>query len=241
MALGLMAGLGLPGGWDNMTSAWVGAWAAIGASAVAVISAFFAFLSLHVSRKTFKMGAATTGTMELALRADEFFANRPELRPYFYDRWPAPPGILDPQSSAPRPLTEEDLLRSKLLSASEYFLDILESIWDNVKVLPGDDQDAYREWIHDMLERGAVLRQFLTEFDAWYPTLTELIKSGTCQKPEVHSYVREVQSDVAQDVTLQSVPKHPRAGLTGSLAHRRPVTPGLATSPGSASSADSDH
>jgi hypothetical protein len=226
----------------NVTSAWVGAWAAIGASAVAVISVLFAFLSWHVSRKAFKMGAATTGTMELALRADEFFADRPKLRPYFYDCWPAPEGILGPQSSpAPRPLTAEDLLRSKLLAASEYFLDVLECIWDNVKGLPRDDQCSYREWIHDMLETGPVLRQFLKEFDAWYPTLTELIESGTCEKPEVHSYVKEVQSSVAQRATLLSAPERPRGGLTGWLAHRRPVAPGLAPSPESVSSAESDH
>lgn len=176
-----------------MTSAWAGAWAAIAAGAVAVTSALFAFLSLRVSRNALKMGAATAGTMELSLKADEFFASRPELRSYFYDGWPVSPDILNPQrSSEPRPLTPEDLLRNQLLSASEFLLDVLEGIWDNVRSLPKDDQESYREWIHDMLETGPILRRFLEEFKSWYPTLAELIESSICSRePQPHPYIAQ--------------------------------------------------
>jgi hypothetical protein len=203
-----------------MTSAWVGAWAAIVAGAIAVISTLFGFLSLQVSRNALRMGAATAGTTELSLKVDEFFANKPELRPYFYDGWPVLPDILNPQrKSEPRPLTAEDLLRNQLLSASEYFLDVLEAIWDNVRNLPEDDQESYREWIHDMLEAGPILRGFLEKFTLWYPTLTELIESNICSRqPRRHPYI-------AQRATVK----------------RRLGTPVPAPRPEPASSADSDH
>jgi hypothetical protein len=203
-----------------VTSAWVGVWAAIAAGAVAVISALFAFLSLQVSRNALKMGAVTAGTTELLLKVGEFFAEQPKLRPYFYDGWSVSPDILSPQrSTEPRPLTDEDVLRCQLLSASEYFLDVLEAIWDNVRNLPKDDQESYREWMHDMLETGPVLRRFLEQFKLWYPTLTELIESSICSRqPEPHPYI-------AQSAAFK----------------RRVEAPVPAPRPEPAPSADSDH
>lgn len=124
--------------------------------------------------------------------------------------------------SEPRPLTEKELLRSHLLSASEYFLDVLEGICDNVRNLPKDDQEGYREWIHDMLETGPILRRFLEEFKLWYPTLTELKESGICSRePQPHPYIAQSTAFKQRRVTPVPAPR-PEPAPRADSDHRPP-------------------
>ncbi|HEV2372078.1 MAG TPA: hypothetical protein VGS19_07915 [Streptosporangiaceae bacterium] len=128
------------------------------------------------------MSAYTTGTTDLVLKGDELFLHKPELRPYFYDGWKVPAGIFDPQ--APRmpgePVLPAEQERNELLVATEYYLDLVETISDNSSNLPADDRVAYLEWIHDMFATSPIMCAYLEKYPLWYPTLTESIGRGEC-------------------------------------------------------------
>lgn len=174
------------------SSAWVSVIVAAIASVAAGVSLILSNRSLKVSRQLLLISAATEGTTELAGKADELFVSHPGLRPYFYDRWPVPDQILDPPAPGAWPPSDADVDRSRLLAATEYYLDLLESIWDNVAPLPNDDKESWREWMHDMFESGPILVDYLERNPTWYPTLTGMLEAEVdedrCTEPDKHPY-----------------------------------------------------
>jgi hypothetical protein len=187
------------GGAEGMLwSAWISVIVAVLATAVAGISLLLSRRSLEVSRQLLLTTASTQGTTELASKADELFLSHPGLRPYFYDRWPVPDQILDSPAPVAGEPSKADLFRSQLLAAAEYYLDLLESIWDNVGPLPEDDKSSWREWIHDMFESGPILADYREQYETWYPTLTGMLQAEVaedrCSDPERHPYAAKLQS-----------------------------------------------
>jgi hypothetical protein len=187
------------GGVEGMLwSAWISVLVAVLATVVAAISLILSRRSLDVSRKLLLTTASTQGTTELASKADELFLSDPGLRPYFYDRWPAPEQIFDSPAPVAGEPSKADLFRSRLLAATEYYLDLLESIWDNVGPLPEDDKSSWREWIHDMFESGPILGAYRERYETWYPTLTGMLRAEVpedlCSDPEKHPYAAKLQS-----------------------------------------------
>jgi hypothetical protein len=178
-------------------SSWVSVIVAVLATVVAGVSLLIANRSFKVSRQLLLMSASTEGTTDLACKADELFLDHPELRPYFYDRWPLPDEILDPPAPAPWPPSPDDVARSQLLAAAEYYLDLLESIWDNVAPLPDDDRESWREWIHDMFESGPILVAYFERYHWWYPTLKGMLQAeidaDRCTAPDRHGYAAKQQ------------------------------------------------
>jgi hypothetical protein len=192
-------------------SAWVSVIVAILATVVAWISLRIANRSFKVSRQLLQMSASTEGTTDLACKADELFLDHPGLRPYFYDRWPVPDKILSPPAPS-WPPSEADLARSQLLAATEYYLDLLESIWDNVEPLPDKDKGSWREWIHDMFESGPILVAYFEKNPTWYPTLQAVFqaKDGYRCTNSKHLYAVKHQ---AEQQPLQPAPRAEPAGL----------------------------
>jgi hypothetical protein len=191
------------------SSSWISVLVAIVATIVTVVSLVVANRSLKVSKQLLIMGAGTEGTSELAGKADELFLSHPALRPYFYDGWPAPDNIFAPPPPAARPQSEADMDRSRLLAAAEYYLDLLEGIWDNVEPLHDDDKASWREWIHDMFETGPILVSYIEHYPTWYPTLTGLLEvekpGDRCTDPDRHPYAvkRHLQRERQQQQQQQ--------------------------------------
>jgi hypothetical protein len=183
-------------------SSWVSVMVAVLATVVAGVSLLIANRSYKVSRELLQMNASTEGTTELACKADELFLDHPELRPYFYDGWPVPDEILDLPAPAAWPPSEAGVARSQLLAAAEYYLDLLESIWDNVAPLPDDDRESWREWIHDMFESGPILVAYIERYHWWYPTLMGMLRAEVdtdrCTAPERHMYAVKQQLPAPQ-------------------------------------------
>jgi hypothetical protein len=193
-------------------SAWISVIVAVLATVVAGISLFISKRSLDITQRSLDVSqrglevnaqlllttASTQGTTELASKADELFLSQPGLRPYFYDGWPTPDKIFELPTPAAGPPSEADLFRSQLLAATEYYLDLLESIWDNVGPLPEDDKSSWREWTHDMFESGPILREYRQRYETWYPTLTGMLTAEVaedrCSDPERHPYTAKLQA-----------------------------------------------
>jgi hypothetical protein len=197
-----------------MWSAWAG-WLTL---FIAAVGSVFAIRSWQVSRRALRLSASTAGTSDLVFKADEFFLEQPALRPYFYDSWSVPPGLFESAPRADPPAgssAESGLLRNRLLAATEYYLDILECLWDNVTDLPADDRDSYREWIHDMFENGPVLGAFLDKFPKWYPTLSELLTNDVCTQKEEHLYTARKKIAAISPASAE-----PEAGLCRRFAAR---------------------
>lgn len=137
------------------------------ASTVVAVAALLASIASAVytyrqARRTLKV-TTYQGATDLTLQLDQVFIEHPELRPYFYESRPAP-----------EPGGGDDILRSRVLAAAEYALDIFECIWDHRDTYADTDKDSWREWIGDMLASSPVCTALYLQNVDWYPALQDL-------------------------------------------------------------------
>ena len=85
----------------------------------------------------------------------KFFAEHPELRPYFYDN-------KDLNQSA------SDLEKSKVLTAAEMVGGFMELVALQVEEQPGEIQTRWKNYIVDAYNSSSVLREHLATCTAWY-------------------------------------------------------------------------
>jgi len=89
-----------------------------------------------------------------SLEIMKFFAENPEVRPYFYDN---------------KDLTNAgELERLKVLSTAEMVSGFMELVALQVKQQPADIQPRWRAYIEDTYNSSGAIREHLTACEAWY-------------------------------------------------------------------------
>jgi hypothetical protein len=128
-------------------------------SIIAVIFSVAASVLSVVSARRDSTVVTYNSTTDLTLQVDRLFIDFPHLRPYFYDNVPVPADSGD---------------RNQVLAAAEFFLDVLECIWDRKSEYSRKDVAAWQRWILDLFDTAPVLRTYFVETSTWYPTLLDL-------------------------------------------------------------------
>jgi hypothetical protein len=141
---------------------------------IALISLAVALIGAVMSRRALRRSSYRTSA-DLLLEADRIFLDRPDLRPYFYD------GV---ECSA-----DDSEQRARVEAVAEFYLDVLETIWDHRNEFSRVDRASWREWIHDLLEWSPALRQVYTATPRWYPTITSLLDWEECTFAGEHRWV----------------------------------------------------
>jgi hypothetical protein len=90
-----------------------------------------------------------------SLEIMKFFAEHPEVRPYFYDNKPLAKAV-----------TELESLR--VLSTAEMVSGFMELVALQIEVQPAGIQPRWRAYIVDSYNSSAVVREHLAECEAWY-------------------------------------------------------------------------
>jgi hypothetical protein len=142
---------------------------------VALLAFIVSGLSFFIGKRALRTsvyGAAT----ELVLEADRMFVEHPELRRYILETTPVPK--LSPD-------------RDRALAAAEFHLDVFEAVWDQRDEFSGQDRGAWREWIHEIVETSAAVREIYGEDPSWYPTLTDMLTWEPCSRPGSHPWICE--------------------------------------------------
>jgi hypothetical protein len=90
-----------------------------------------------------------------SLEIMKFFAEHPEVRPYFYDN---------------KPLTkaETELERLRVLSTAEMVSGFMELVALQVEQQPAEIQPRWKAYIVDTYSSSGVVRDHLTSCEAWY-------------------------------------------------------------------------
>jgi hypothetical protein len=145
-------------------------WAAV---VVALVALVLSLLGIFQGRRSLRTTTYRSAT-DLVLEADRMFLNSPHLRQYFYD---------DAEC------TESSPHYIEMMAAAEFYLDVVECIWDHRDEFKRRDVDAWREWIHDVLEGAPAMRGVYLSAPRWYPTLTDLLRWETCESPNDHPWV----------------------------------------------------
>jgi len=141
---------------------------------IALISLAVALTGAVMSRRALRRSSYRTSA-DLVLEADRIFLDRPELRCFFYEGLECPP--------------KGDKQYGQVKAAAEFYLDILETIWDHRGEFARTDRMAWREWIHDLLEWSPSIRDTYLESPRLYPTIRFLIEWEPCAFPEEHEWV----------------------------------------------------
>ena len=84
-----------------------------------------------------------------------FFAENPEVRPYFYD-------------SKPIERAATDLERSKVLSTAEMVGGFVELVALQIEEQPKEIQERWKAYIADLFNSSSVLREHLAASATWY-------------------------------------------------------------------------
>jgi hypothetical protein len=143
-----------------------------------VLSAFSVAFTLNHTKRTLRV-TTYQGATALALDADRMLLQYPQLRPYIYlDKEPPPEGE-----------GEDEDEYHRVMAGAEFFLDVVECIWDHRKEYSRVDQAAWREFIHELLAHSPVMRDTFRGQPDWYPALQHLIELGTCTSPDDHETV----------------------------------------------------
>src|SRR6266568_4117128 len=90
-----------------------------------------------------------------SLEIMRFFAENPELRPYFYDN-------KDLDSA------EDELEKLKVLSTAEMVSGFMELVALQLAEQPADIQPRWKAYIVDQYKSSSVLREHISECVAWY-------------------------------------------------------------------------
>ena len=140
---------------------------------VSVLAAVIGLRATFVSGRTLR-NSSYRGAADLVLDADHLFLEHPDLRAFFYDGKEVP---------------GDEFSRQLVLAAAEFYLDILEAIWDHRAEFARSDIDAWREWIHDLLEYSPAMRLIYNGSRDWYPSISDLLTWDGCSKAE-HTWAR---------------------------------------------------
>jgi hypothetical protein len=111
---------------------------------------------------------------QLVIEAGKMFIDHPQLRPYFFHGKPWP----EPQPA--------DLQLA--LAIGQSHLDVMETIWDHHEDIDADDVDAWREWMHEVMEAPIVQRGYEPR---WYPSITQMLEEHGCSNRRAHSFASD--------------------------------------------------
>lgn len=148
--------------------------------------------SLHVSRRSLHV-TANQYASNMAIAAGHVFIEYPHLRPYFYE------GGFPPAK-----------IRNQVVATATNQLDVMEAIWDHHDEFDDQDREAWREWMHDMLQTSPTMREWC-DLD-WYPSLKSMLSDAVCRWPDKHECALSDALQRAQDELRGSGPaKEPPA------------------------------
>ncbi|MEJ3746228.1 hypothetical protein WEI85_23425 [Actinomycetes bacterium KLBMP 9797] len=145
-------------------------WAAVVVASIALV---FSLSTVFQGRRSLRATTYRSAT-DLVLEVDRIFIGEPHLRRYFYDG---------------EECAEADPEYQKVQAIAEFYLDIVECVWDHREFNPADRR-AWREWIHDVFEGAPPLRTLYGRHPDWYPTLMDLFTWESCDKVDEHGWVR---------------------------------------------------
>jgi hypothetical protein len=114
---------------------------------------------------------------DLVLKSDEALITYPGLASYF-----------DVEENVEESeLPDDDQEAARVLAIAELRLDVAEAIWDHHDEFKADDAEAWREWIHYVLQHCPAMRYDV--FDAeFYPSTAALLAENGCSKPDEHQW-----------------------------------------------------
>jgi hypothetical protein len=130
---------------------------------------------------------------DLVLKSDEALIAHPELAIYFKDE------------DAVLPTDEPD--RALVLAIAEMRLDVAEAIWDHHDEFKPDDEEAWREWIHYMIQVSPALQDEEVMDVDFYPSTRSLLASNGCTNPKEHAWAVDKGRELARRDLEQGVAK----------------------------------
>jgi hypothetical protein len=141
-----------------------------------------AFATHQIASSTERATGETSNqsASDLVLQADRLLVEHPELLPFL--RKNAEVGVWTRWTNK--------VFRTRIQAATEFYLDVLEAIWDHQSDFKGEDREAWREWIHSALEGSLTMRTTYEAEEAsqWYPSLRNVLEY--CSQPK-HLWVRK--------------------------------------------------
>jgi hypothetical protein len=118
--------------------------------------------------------ARTTAVLEINALTRAWYdplLERPELRPYFYDRQECPP---------------DNPHRARVVVISELLADVIECNLRMVETMPGDKYyESWHHWPGEMLTMSPILRETVGTYPRWWPALALLCDSINANGPEL--------------------------------------------------------
>ena len=157
---------------------------------------------------------------DLVLKSDEALIAHPELALYFKE--------------PPVELPEAGTTRDIVLAVAEMKLDVAEAIWDHHDEFKDDDAEAWREWIHYMIQVSPALQHEDVLAIDFYPSLRTLLAGSGCSRPDEHGWAvatgREyAREDLASALAKVKAAAQVMAGAAKARTHRRRVVQWLIT------------
>lgn len=142
---------------------WTGlAFVSAFAAALASLIAIGLLLQQSARLRRLEADTRTRSLHDRAMEIDRFFADRPELRPYFYANRPVP-----------RRRRDE---RARLLSAAAMLVDDFEGVWTQRSRLPRPVFRQRAEGFSRMVAASPVLREYLAEHAPSRPSPPRFLK-----------------------------------------------------------------
>ena len=148
-----------------------------------------------MSRQALRRASYRTAT-DYVIEAGRILLDKPYLRKYIYERAVPPAADSDPATMvAPVPKGSDmnaggggtTTSYAEVMALAEFYLDVLEAVWDYRPEFTPSDRVSWREWIHDLFQNSPALQHLYEENDDWYPTLKALLDWEPCND-ESHTW-----------------------------------------------------
>lgn len=141
--------------WVNAYAAWTSAIGTWVGSIVVIVSVFILQRQIRETRRTIE-SAAIQGAYDVWVGIDQFFVQHPELRPFFYRAKPMDESL-------------DEASRRKVEAAAEMILDCMANVFHQLPTLGPEEREAYGNFLKDRYQTQPALKQFVDEYEHWYP------------------------------------------------------------------------
>jgi hypothetical protein len=145
-----------------MEADWINAYAALAsaigtwvASIVVLVSVYILQRQLRETGRTIE-SASIQGAYVVWVGIDQFFVQHPELRPFFYRAKPMDNSL-------------DETLQRKVEAAAEMILDCMANVFHQFPNLGPEEREAYGNFLKDRYQTQPAFRQFVDEYERWYP------------------------------------------------------------------------
>jgi hypothetical protein len=140
-----------------------------------------AFATHQIASSTERATGETSNqsASDLVLQADRLLVEHPDLWPYL-------------RRNADVGESTEKIFGDRIEAATEFYLDVLEAIWDHHSDFSVKDSKAWREWIHSALQDSLTMQKMYADESQWYPSLENVLEH--CSHPKEHSWAMSIKN-----------------------------------------------